>query len=248
MSQSTRRLVVTACALSLCLPLTSCSGKTRSPGVVIKAGATQITKAGVEHWMSVIAAESGGAGRPAPQTPDPPHFSRCVAYKRVYDPKPPSDQRPLPISQVRAECRLFYERLKLKAIYFLIDDAWLRGKAGELGVRVTSEQVERQRRLSFPSEAAYRRVLSLEHLSSADMLTRIRLLVLAGGIQQKVEQRAGGSGSPRNTVMSRFGRAFMAQWKAKTSCRAGYVVPVCKQYKRPKRPPVLVPPSVPLAG
>jgi hypothetical protein len=240
-----------ACALSLFTALTGCAEKTLPPGVVIKAGSTQITKTALEHWMSVIAAESGGAGQPAPQTPDPPSYSRCIAYKRAWDSKPPKGQQPPAMSQLRAECKLLYERLKLKAIYFLIDDAWLGGKANELGVRATPSQVHEQIRLSFPSAAAYRRILNVEHVSPADMLTRIRLLVLMTGIQQKVEAQAGVHGASetrRNAAMSRFGHAFKAQWKAKTSCRAGYVVPACKQYKRPKKPPVLAPPSVPLAG
>jgi foldase protein PrsA len=40
----------------------------------------------------------------------------------------------------------------------------------------------------------------------------------------------------QQTALSTFVKNFKKKWKAKTDCRAGYVVADCKQYKEPKTP------------
>ena len=38
----------------------------------------------------------------------------------------------------------------------------------------------------------------------------------------------------QQTALSKFVKNFKKKWPAKTECRAGYVVPDCKEYKAPK--------------
>jgi hypothetical protein len=250
-----RRTLVGIVVFTACLVLAG--GCSDSSGVdvdaVIQVGSTSITRASVEHWMSVIAASAEGGGQPAPETPDPPRYRRCIAYKRAYDPKPPA-ARPAPnVSQLKSECERDYEKVKLKALYFLISLAWLKGKGAELGVHADAAAVQGELaafKKGFPSEQAYKRYDMLKRITQADTEARLRMAVLVAKIQQKLEARAGGTttnASRRTAVMREFANIFRRQWKAKTSCRAGYVVPLCKEYKPPAKPSALVPPQVPLA-
>jgi foldase protein PrsA len=47
----------------------------------------------------------------------------------------------------------------------------------------------------------------------------------------------------QQTALTTFVKAFKKKWTAKTECRAGYIVPDCKQYKAPKTSPKLGVPS-----
>jgi hypothetical protein len=218
---------------------------------VVQVGSKAIAKSTVEHWMSVITATGYvNSGQPAPHTPDPPGFATCIAYKRRY-PTPASSHSP-PRAKLKSECALEYAKVKLKALYILISDAWLSGKASELGIALNQGEVQRQLNVvkhSFSDEAAYKRYLLATGLNSADMLLRARLALLTNKIQQKIEVQAGGprtSGAVRRTALQRFGRRFKAQWKAKTSCRTGYVVPFCSEYRGPARSPAQEALNVPL--
>ena len=51
-----------------------------------------------------------------------------------------------------------------------------------------------------------------------------------------------------NRALEVFGKKFVHKWTGRTDCSVGYVVPVCKEYMPPKTPPLLVPPSIPLAN
>lgn len=240
---------------TLCLlaTLLGCGGKSMPQDAVIMAGSVSITKPELSHMMSVIAAQAGVPGRPTLEIPDPPNYTRCIAYKRAYPPAPPPTGGSQPnVARLRAECQLLYERVKLKAIYSLLSFAWLSGKAKELGVHASRGMVSRrfaQLKQSFPSEAAFKRYLAVEHLTPAELLRGLRLAVLTTLIQQKVEANAGvrdSSEASRTAALRRFAHAFKSEWKAKTSCRAGFVVPACEQYRPPKKRPILTPPHVSL--
>jgi hypothetical protein len=246
--------VVATVACGLAVALCGCGGQGIPRGAVIEAGSTPITKSELEREMARIAGASGVPGRATLEVPDPPRYRRCIAYKRANDPRPPKGQPQPTGASLLAECRLLYERVKLKAIYALIGFAWLGGKARELGLHASSAMVDRRLKevkRYFPSEATYMKYLASEHTSATEMRRNVRLWVLTSLVQHRVEAQAGvlgGSESRRNVALLRFAHQFRAQWKAKTSCRRGYVFPVCRQYRRPSRPPVLAPPPVPLAG
>ena len=51
----------------------------------------------------------------------------------------------------------------------------------------------------------------------------------------------------QQAALSKFVKEFKKKWKAKTDCRAGYVVADCKQYKAPKTTSTSTPATTPPA-
>ena len=97
----------------------------------------------------------------------------------------------------------------------------------------------RRRRRSTPRSSRPRRTCSaarsrrlrLLHLRGADDQTRQPADARAGpGVDQGAAELAPDS----RARFSKFVKDFKKKWKAKTDCRAGYVVADCKQYKAPK--------------
>jgi hypothetical protein len=232
--------------------LAGCGGS--AGGVAARVEGSQILSASVQHWMNVIAGEvSTGSGEPKPMVPVLPYYSACIAYKRKYLASAPSGQSAPSHVQLRQECAFEFEKEKLKALYFLISSEWLDGAAGELGVRpgdreLRSEVASLEAR--FPNKATARRFLVGTRGTEADLLARLKATILTKAIQQKLEARSrrkGLSKPERQRSLDEFGRRFESTWRARTNCRPGYVIPICRQrYVPPRLAVSLSPPDVPL--
>jgi hypothetical protein len=238
--------------LSALVCLAGCGGDA-SGTIAAKVGATTISGAAVAHWMSVIdAAASTAPGQPPFKPPVPPGYVACIAYLRAWAPwAKPVGGRPAPTSRrLKAQCEYEYEKLKLKALYFLISSVWLTGEAAELGVRVTDAQWRARLAVlksQFPNEAAFRLYFVKIGLTIADLLAEIKQNVFAELIQRKLEKendRRHLTTAQRQRVLNRFGSQFKAKWRSRTDCRPEYLVPICRQYNLPKVPFGLVPPAV----
>jgi foldase protein PrsA len=232
--------------------LLGCGSKVRNDAVVW-VGASPIEKATVEHWMSVVAASASTApGRPTPQTPVPPAYSACIASLQALASKSSAGQSQPTPAQWKSQCEQQYEKLKLKALYFLISSDWLSGEAAELGVKVTAKDVKQQLafvRSQFPTEAAYLSSLGAPKVTVSDMELRVKFSLLATKLAQKFEvqtQTQQSTAAEQHQALHRLGQEFKQKWTARTSCSAGYLVALCKQYKAPETPSTLVPPQVPL--
>jgi hypothetical protein len=243
-------------ALVAVVSIAGCGGEA-SGSVVVRVGGTPIGKAAVDHWMSVVAAGATTApGQPTPKPPDPPSYTKCIAYLRAFAPwAQPVDGRPRPTAtRLKSQCEYEYRKFKLKALYTLIPDDWVSGEAAELGITVTGAQLRQRLALvkgEFPSENAFKRYLASKGATVADLLLGFRQALLAGKIQQRLEaenDKLHLATPQRQQVLNKFSEEFKRKWTARTDCQAGYVVPICKQYKAPKTPPRLVPPSLPLTN
>lgn len=246
-----RGLTVTVVLASL--GLVACSdGSAQDAAVRVNGHA--ITKAEVSHMMSVIGGRSATPPTPPPPVPDPPHYTACIAYRRAYRPVPAGQPKPTP-AQLTAECDLEYQRSKLKALYFLITVAWTTGEAAELGVKLSAGEV-RQELAAFEhvigaNYGGFQRYLTDTRATRSDILRTITVELLTKKVQQELERPALKrrlSQPARQHALEVFGKAFIHKWTGRTDCSAGYVVPACKQYRPPKTPPLLVPPSIPLAN
>jgi hypothetical protein len=203
--------------------------------------------------MEVIAGEvSTAPGQPKPGVPAPPDYASCAAYKRKYPTTATAGAKPTPV-QLRRECASEFEKEKLKALYFLISSRWIEGAAQELGALPNEAELRRQiapleRR--FPSKAVARRFLVGVHGTEADLFARLKGVLLISKVQRKLEaqNRQRGLGkAERQQALDEFGQHFESTWRARTSCRPGYVVPICKErYLPPKVAATLSPPTVPL--
>jgi hypothetical protein len=250
LSRGKRSVAVVLGAILLASGLTACGGTTDE--VAVQVGKTMISRSEVQHWMSVIGGEvSTAAGQPEPSVPKPPSYSACIAYKQKY-PVTPTNGEPKSADEVKNECRLEYEKEKVKALYFLVPFAWVRGEAAELGVNLTGGRLRRELALAerrFPSEDVARRVLVGTRGTKKDFAARLTQLLLLARIQQALERQGKQRGltlAQRQQALDRFSERFERTWRARTSCRLGYVMPVCRQYRTPRVPPPITPPTIPL--
>ena len=233
------------------LGMTSC-GEGIAASAAVQVGDRSIAHATVTHWMSVIAGETSlPPGQPLPSTPDPPRYSACIAYYQRFPPRSTGGSPPGPI-ELKHECEFEFQKEKLKALYFLISFAWVSGEAKQLGVSVTDEAVKQEiaKLQSGSSGATVKRFLVGLRGSTSDLRLRIKLALYVTLIQHKLEVESLErhlSLQQRQHLLTEFGKQFVRRWTAKTSCRSGYVVPICRQYETPKVAPTLVPPSVPLS-
>lgn len=250
-----RRLRWAATVLAV-LAVTACGGGDPA-GVAVRVGSSTVPAAAVQHWMAVIAASASTApGQPIPKPPDPPGYSKCVAYLHAWAPwaKAGAGRPAATPGRLKAQCEYEYEKLKLKALVMLIGEAWVKGEAAELGMHTSEAQLAQRLALlkaSFPSAAALQKFLMAKGVTLADLLQEMRESALVAAIQQKLEHEGEQrhlSSAERQQALERFGRQFLAKWIAKTVCQPGYMVTLCRQYSDRKEPLGLKPPAVPLTN
>jgi hypothetical protein len=136
-----RALAIVACGCVLALALSAC-GSGSQGAVAIRVGATDVTAATVEHWMSVFA--------PGHVVPDPPKYAKCIAHLRAQQ----SESIPEALEE---ECREQYEALRQRALGFVISSEWLIGEARERGLKLPGGELDEQARAA---ESAIRRQLT----------------------------------------------------------------------------------------
>jgi hypothetical protein len=247
-----RWILVLTIGCVVAIGLVAC-GSSRG-NTVVQIGTTSITRTEVDHWMSIVAAgESTPPGQPKADTPEPPSYTKCIAYLEHY-PMSPAYPRPRPArAQLKLHCEQEYRKEKLKALYILISRDWVAGAASALGVRLADAEVMHAlaslKHQQFPSAATFERYLASMRYTVFDIASLLKLSLLESKVQHKLEARADVqhlSVEQRQRALDTFSKEYEQQWIGRTDCHAGYVVPICRQYKRPKTPPTLVPPSVPL--
>jgi hypothetical protein len=130
------------------------------------------------------------SGESASERLVPPDFSACVAHLKaesaaIAEPA----QSP---SQLRSECRTRYGTALKTVLDRLIEEEWLIGAAGELGVPVSDREVkasvDRYRREHFSSEAGFRRFLAGR--TRADLMLETRAKLASEAIRRAIEGRA----------------------------------------------------------
>jgi hypothetical protein len=121
-------------------------------------------------------------------------------------------------------------QLKAQVMEFLIASDWLEGEAKKRGVVVGDGEVlrlfRRTKRESFPKPAAYRQFLRKSGQTEQDILSRVRLQ----GLTAKVRADVTGSASDpqqKQQQLDAYQRDFKDQWRPRTHCAPGYLVPSC---------------------
>lgn len=251
MDRPKRAFVILMLGMNLLgVDLAGCGGEANS--VAVQVGRTPLTPDSVKHWMDVIAGEvSTPSGQPKPVVPAPPEYTDCISYKRKYSGAPHTGQAALSVAQLRRECDFEFHKEKLKSLYFLISSRWVEGAARELDISPTTGELRRQITAllgRFPNKTVARRFLVGLRGTEADLVARLKVVLLTSKIQQELEERHKNlAKTDRQRALDAFGRSFVRTWRARTSCHPGYVVPICKQpYRPPKLSSTLLPPDVPL--
>jgi phosphatidylethanolamine-binding protein (PEBP) family uncharacterized protein len=120
-----------------------------------------------------------------------------------------------------------------QALGFLITSEWVLREAAARHITVSEAEVKaRYAQLvhkTFAKSGSLQKYLATSGETEADLLARIRVELLAGKIATQVT--AGKNGSQRAAALRRFEESFQKHWKSLTSCKKGYVMEDCKQYK-----------------
>lgn len=214
-----------------------------SGDVVAEVGGSPITKTEVSHWMSTLAGGdyfelSGGHTVPAALASEPPDYAACVtSLEAVVASSPRAGSKP---ADLLLKCRQIYTALRIQALSYLVKIQWLESVYREEGVTVTEGEVQeffkKVRVGLYETEAELHQYLLSRRESLADLMTITKLEALEQKAGNKI--KAGGA-----QVAAQFSAAER-KWTTKTTCRAGYVVEYCKQFKGRQTYAGTLPPAV----
>jgi hypothetical protein len=182
---------------------------------VVRIGRHTISKAALAHWTAVESAINYGYKGNGPATtdaePDPPSYRHCIANLAA---TAPSGTKP---AQLKGECEQEHEAVEHHILEILITNVWMHEEAHADDVAVSRGEVEREIRQAFPVKAEFDRFLAVTGESSADARYIMESKLLTIKLQRKRGEGLAGQ--------------VLARWTPRTSCRAAYVIPGCKQYK-----------------
>ncbi len=88
-----------------------------------------------------------------------------------------------------------YEEAQTSALSELLEYLWITGEAEELGITVTSKEINASlkeiKEQQFKTEAAFQKFLKESKLTNADVLKIVKLRVAAKNIQEKIQNQSG---------------------------------------------------------
>ncbi len=124
--------------------------------------------------------------------------------------------------------------VKHQVLGFLITSQWVIAEAAHLGISVSEAEVRRRLHQitakRYPSAAQLKRYLRSIGETEADLLMRIKVELLEAKISQHVTAGKTATTEP-HLLLSDFQSSFEKRWRAHTSCRPGYVMEDCSEYK-----------------
>jgi hypothetical protein len=207
----------------------SSSTSSQAGEVVARVGATPITRAEVNHWMSVLAGGdyyevSIGHTVPEGLVSDPPRYSVCVAHLEATAAKAPLKGNQPSSVELLTKCRQLHQALRLQATALLVEIEWILGLAAEEGISASDKEVlaaySRSNAERFSNRSALSRNQAARKITVSDELLLFRKNVLASKLIAKLKSHGG---------VANFSR-LEARWAPKIDCRPGYVVEHCKQF------------------
>ena len=120
-----------------------------------------------------------------------------------------------------------------QALAFLLTSQWVLGEAA--GRKISASEAEVKRRFaqikqqSFAKAGSFEKFLASSGETEADLLARVRVELLRSRIVAQVD--AGKSASQSRAALASFERAFQRHWRSYTTCKPGYVMEDCSEYK-----------------
>ncbi|HEX3452130.1 MAG TPA: hypothetical protein VHS26_02430 [Solirubrobacteraceae bacterium] len=120
-----------------------------------------------------------------------------------------------------------YKMLETEVLGYLITADWLIGESASLSVKLSDAEVKhqlvREKLAEFPRAAQFEAYLHESRETVSDLLLNVKLHML----EQKLRTR-------EKNGFTAFVKRLEKRWTARTECRAGYVVPDCREYRAPK--------------
>lgn len=215
-------------------------------------GVGTISKAALDHWtrVEIILVHELAPRHPAPRglIPDPPRYAACIAYLRHVLQQAGETAKTLTLGALKSNCRHREQYLRANTLNKLISWDWTIGRGLALGMRVTDAQARRRisdvvqgSNLYGPHFAKY---LRLTGQTMADILFRSRVQLYETKISERAAELMdtlpkGLTESQRQKALAMLANHFLAtdSWVAKTSCRSGFIVSACRQYRGPEQAP-----------
>jgi len=208
------------------------SGRAAST-VIVRVGGSTVTRLMYDHWMTIGAATvTAPPARGAllkPLAYEPPAFAACVAHLQA------SARRGRTAAQLKAACKETYAGIQARILAFLITGYWLREQAAEQGQTVTPVEVRKkfdEERRAHYTAASFRRLREASRQTVPDLEFAEQTQMLSTKLVEDFTKT-----HPHETeaaTIATFNRTIRATWLSRTHCASGYVVPDCKQYRRPK--------------
>jgi hypothetical protein len=233
MPNAGKKAMATALAVATCLGSSAC-GSSKKEAVVVRVGDHAITAATVDHWIrieSVTAHGGGGATKPLPKgvMPVPPEYSDCIAYlvkQAAAGPTPTKDE-------ARVKCAVEYKLLKETILGILISYIWDSAEAAAKGVHVSDAEVTHYLKQLYPHPGEFGRHLKITHETLADDRMLVRSKLLRAKLND-ANARNTHSEAERLRSIAKEIADEAAKWTPQTSCKPGYVVSQCRQYRGPQ--------------
>jgi hypothetical protein len=221
--------------------MTACGG---GGGYVAQVGPVTITKPELSHWMKTLAGGdfyelSREHTVPADLVAEPANYSACVASLETAAEnaaliRPKAHAAPRPTSaQLLTKCHEVHQALRFQAMSYLVNAEWSIGVYREVGITASEADVHRKleevKKLEYPAPGSFETFLKRTRRSLDDELLVVKLNVL----NDKLFRQAHDLGVKR--LLSKVSEAGL-RWTNKTNCRAGYVVPHCRQFREGSTP------------
>jgi foldase protein PrsA len=226
--------------------VTACGGGNSDEVVARVAGVGSINKATLDHWIPVEAVllyqQEPTSPVPKGVIPDPPDYTACIAYLGSL-PQKIGENGPKPtVVQLKGRCVQRSRELKVITLNTLIGWDWTIGAGLALGMKVSDAEVRKRleevNKRIFPTKAQFANYLKITRQTVTDMLFRSRVQLFEAKLIQEraaLEKRlpSGLPAQQRQAAIAKFMKSISPgkEWAAKTSCREGYVVSACKEYK-----------------
>ena len=120
-----------------------------------------------------------------------------------------------------------------RALSFLITSQWVIGEAAARKLSVSDAEVKQRlaqiEKQSFPKAGSFEKFLSKSDETEADLLARVKVELLESRIAAQVTKGKGGARA--KSVLASFQMKFQEHWKRFTTCKSGYVMEDCSEYK-----------------
>jgi hypothetical protein len=228
----------------MALGASSCGGARNNDllaGTVARVNGHVITLTELRHWIRVVGntAYLSNTGVPSPSwaMPEPPAYKECVKHlKSTFAPGLPLT------SAVNAHfkrlCEASLANLRQKALRYLIQAIWDEEQAMESGLVPSGAEVTHEYRhyveREYPVPGALQKILDYSGMTVTDLRFRVRDFMLSRRLWARLENamsRVQGHGAAELAKQNELTVGARNKLVNATSCRAGYVIEVCREYK-----------------
>jgi hypothetical protein len=232
-------------AIGATLGITGGSGSDRGGlpvDVVARVGDRTISQQTAEHWMRVEGLLSHDGGPVTPERtwvePRPPGYTGCIRNLENPDARPFGVPRHASQSVLKGECQKLYVDLRAKTMIFLILTVWEENIAREQDIAPSNAEVTKEfaRYVAreFPAPGEFALNLRAYGMGRDDELLRVRKNMAELRIRERLARALGAVRGDRARERDLITKP-LERWVPLTTCRAGWVVLWCREYRGPQR-------------